>query len=74
MKGIVTGYIDLQIIVPYNRLNFLGWTLEEMEKATGIKKSRLSEISANGNISKIGNSINEWTDKGKSVEETIFLV
>lgn len=32
------------------------------------KKSRLSEISGNTNIGKIGDSI-KWTDKGKTVEE-----
>jgi predicted transcriptional regulator len=51
------------------RLNLLGWTLEEIEKITGLKKSRLNEISGNTNIGKIGNSLEEWISKGKTVEE-----
>ena len=51
------------------RLNFLGWTQEEIAELTGLERSSISKIVNNTNIGKIHNSINDWLSKGKTVEE-----
>ena len=51
------------------KLSMLGWSTREIAEVTGIGKSQVSELSSNGEIAKIGQSISDWLTQGKTVEE-----
>lgn len=51
------------------RLSMLGWTQEEIAGTTGINRQRVAQIASNGEIAKIGASIEDWKSKGKTIAE-----
>lgn len=51
------------------KLSMLGWSTREIAEVTGIGKSQVSELSSNGEIAKIGQSLSDWLSQGKTVEE-----
>ena len=51
------------------KLSMLGWTQEEIANVTGINQQSVSNITKNGEIAKMRNSISDWLSQGKTVEE-----